>query len=141
LKEIFSESIKSGRTTNQNNIDNEDFSDLFQNSKYIRSTFDDLDGYLELKKYLSDNNIKNVLFYLATPPESYETIIELLGNSALAHHVPGWTRIVIEKPYGQNLETAKNLEKLVHKVFEEKQIYRIDHYLGKETVQNILVLR
>jgi len=141
LKEIFYESIKSGSTNNQNNKNEEDFSKLFNNSKYIQSTFDDLNGYQVLKEYLSKNNIKNVLYYLATPPESYEVIIELIGNSELAHHVPGWTRIVIEKPYGQDLETAKNLEKLVHKVFDEKQIYRIDHYLGKETVQNILVLR
>jgi len=141
LKEIFYESIKSGSTNNQNNKNEEDFSKLFNNSKYIQSTFDDLNGYQVLKEYLSKNNIKNVLYYLATPPESYEVIIELIGNSKLAHHVPGWTRIVIEKPYGQDLETAKNLEKLVHKVFDEKQIYRIDHYLGKETVQNILVLR
>ncbi len=141
LKEIFYESIKSGSTNNQNNKNEEDFSKLFNNSKYIQSTFDDLNGYQVLKEYLSKNNIKNVLYYLATPPESYEVIIELIGSSKLAHHVPGWTRIVIEKPYGQDLETAKNLEKLVHKVFDEKQIYRIDHYLGKETVQNILVLR
>lgn len=141
LKEIFYESIKSESTNNQNNKNEEDFSKLFNNSKYIQSTFDDLNGYQVLKEYLSKNNIKNVLYYLATPPESYEVIIELIGNSELAHHVPGWTRIVIEKPYGQDLETAKNLEKLVHKVFDEKQIYRIDHYLGKETVQNILVLR
>ena len=141
LKEVFCESIKSSTTSIQKNNTEDDFSKLFNNSKYIQSTFDDLEGYHALKEHLSKNEIKNVLYYLATPPESYETIIELLGNTDLAHHVPGWTRIVIEKPYGQDLETAKNLEELVHKVFDEKQIYRIDHYLGKETVQNILVLR
>ena len=88
-----------------------------------------------------EKSIQNVLFYLATPPESYEVIIELLGKSKLNHFTKGWTRIVVEKPYGSDLETAEELEQLIHNVFNESQIYRIDHYLGKETVQNILVLR
>ncbi len=113
----------------------------FENSKYIQSSFDDQDGYIALRDYLKKEQISNVLFYLATPPESYEIIIELIGKTELAHFEGGWTRIVIEKPYGRDLETAKELEKLVHTVFKEDQIYRIDHYLGKETVQNILVLR
>jgi glucose-6-phosphate 1-dehydrogenase len=141
LKEVFIDSIQSVNPGNQDNKNEDDSLKLFNNSKYIRSIFKEIEGYNELKGYLSKNNIMNVLFYLATPPESYEIIIEQIGNTELAHHVPGWTRIVIEKPYGRDLETAKNLEKLVHKVFDEKQVYRIDHYLGKETVQNILVLR
>jgi glucose-6-phosphate 1-dehydrogenase len=82
------------------------------------------------------------MFYLATPPESYEDIINNLGAAGLAHSPNGgWTRIIVEKPFGHDLESALHLNKVVHDVFEERQVYRIDHYLGKETVQNLLVLR
>lgn len=142
LKEIFWDSINSSMgEKNRRDETQEKISDLFNNSKYIRSSFDEIDGYLALKDYINSQKIRNILFYLATPPESYEKIIQLIGDTELANYVDGWTRIVIEKPYGRDLETAKNLEKLVHDVFNENQIYRIDHYLGKETVQNILVLR
>jgi glucose-6-phosphate 1-dehydrogenase len=90
----------------------------------------------------------NRLFYLATPPSLYPIIVEQLGRSGLncspdgGHgDGPGWTRIVIEKPFGRDQESARRLNKQVHAVFREEQIYRIDHYLGKETVQNILSLR
>jgi glucose-6-phosphate 1-dehydrogenase len=82
----------------------------------------------------------NRLFYLATPPALYPTIIEHLGQAGL-NSSPGWTRIIIEKPFGHNLQSAQALNEQVHAVFDESQIYRIDHYLGKETVQNILTFR
>jgi glucose-6-phosphate 1-dehydrogenase len=138
LKDMFIESID---TYSDQKKENEKFDQLFSNVNYIQSSFSEEKGYEELRTYLVKQKIKNVLFYLATPPESYETIIEHIGLKKLSHYVSGWTRIVIEKPYGRDLETAKNLEKLVHSVFDENQVYRIDHYLGKETVQNILVLR
>ena len=138
LKEIFKESV---RSSSEKEVEEEKTEQIFSNVKYIQSSFSQLEGYEQLRKYLVEEGITNVLFYLATPPEAYETIIELIGKSELSHSTKGWTRIVIEKPYGRDLETAKNLEKLVHTVFDENQIYRIDHYLGKETVQNILVLR
>jgi glucose-6-phosphate 1-dehydrogenase len=83
------------------------------------------------------------LFYLATPSSVYETIVERLGKQGLANSktVEGWVRIVIEKPFGSSLATAELLNRTLHRVFQEKQIYRIDHYLGKETVQNILMFR
>jgi glucose-6-phosphate 1-dehydrogenase len=85
----------------------------------------------------------NRLFYLSTPPEVYRDIVEQLGGAGLANPAaPGsWVRIIIEKPFGRDLESAKELNKFVHGVFDEKQVYRIDHYLGKDTVQNLLVLR
>jgi glucose-6-phosphate 1-dehydrogenase len=85
----------------------------------------------------------NYLFYLATPPSMYEIIIRNLGFQRLnkALNSKAWRRIVIEKPFGYSLETAQNLNSKVLEVFNEDQIYRIDHYLGKETVQNILVTR
>jgi glucose-6-phosphate 1-dehydrogenase len=85
----------------------------------------------------------NRLFYLATPPDVYPLIIEQLHNAGLAKHPNGksWVRIIIEKPYGRDVESAQKLNKSVLDVFDEKQVYRIDHYLGKDTVQNLLVLR
>ncbi len=85
----------------------------------------------------------NRLFYLATPPEVYPVIIEQLHKAGLAKQVNGksWVRIIIEKPYGRDLASAQKLNQAVRKVFDESQVYRIDHYLGKDTVQNLLVLR
>jgi len=83
----------------------------------------------------------NRLFYLATPPSLYESIVENLGASGLARPQGGWTRIIVEKPFGHDYESARTLNSRLGQVFLEEQIYRIDHYLGKETVQNLLVLR
>lgn len=82
----------------------------------------------------------NRVFYLALPPRIFPSIIEQLGQAGLAHG-PGWTRLVIEKPFGTDVETARSLNEVTHRHFDEKQIYRIDHYLGKATVQNLLSFR
>lgn len=82
----------------------------------------------------------NRVFYLALPPAAFEPTLNNLGKSGL-NQGPGWTRVVIEKPFGRDLESAKQLNQVVHQNFNESQIYRIDHYLGKETVQNLLVFR
>lgn len=83
----------------------------------------------------------NRLFYLATPPELYIPIIEQMGAAGLCRSEGGFTRIVVEKPFGRDLDSARELNAHIHRVFDEDQIYRIDHYLGKETVQNIMVFR
>lgn len=85
----------------------------------------------------------NRIFYLATPPALYTPVIQQLAAGGLTrkHGARGSTRIVIEKPFGSDLESAQALNRQLHEVFDEKQVYRIDHYLGKETVQNILVFR
>lgn len=85
----------------------------------------------------------NRLYYLSTPPEAYALITERIGTSSLVQNQPpaAWSRVVIEKPFGHDLQSARDLNEHVHKFFREEQIYRIDHYLGKETVQNILVFR
>ena len=82
----------------------------------------------------------NRAFYIALPPKAFEPTIEGLASSGLSKSV-GWTRIVVEKPFGSDLESACALNSLVHRNFRESQVYRIDHYLGKETVQNLLVFR
>ena len=81
------------------------------------------------------------VYYLATAPQFYEPAVTHLGRRGLADESQGPRRIVIEKPFGSDLASARRLNEAVHRVFQEKQVYRIDHYLGKETVQNILVLR
>ena len=83
----------------------------------------------------------NRIFYLSTPPSQYPEIIQNLGAAGLNRNRKGWTRIIIEKPFGHDTHTAHEFNRQVGKVFREEQIYRIDHYLGKETVQNILVFR
>ena len=82
----------------------------------------------------------NRIFYLALPPVAFPSVISALGDAGLASS-PGWTRLVVEKPFGRDLESAKALNEIVHAHFDESQIYRIDHYLGKQTVQNLLVFR
>jgi glucose-6-phosphate 1-dehydrogenase len=114
---------------------------------YVQSAFDDPRGYQALAERLNELDQRrgasgNRLFYLSTPPESYATIIQQLGAAGLAKSPSGgWVRIIIEKPFGRDLASARALNVEVHNVFDENQVYRIDHYLGKETVQNILVFR
>ncbi len=107
--------------------------------------YDALDGYTQLRERIdaldSDHHTQgNILFYLSTPPSLYSIIPELLSNVQL-NHGSGWRRIIIEKPFGTDLASAEKLNKEVHTHFDEDQIYRIDHYLGKETVQNLMVFR
>ena len=98
-----------------------------------------------LRKHIDDLEREHALpgnrvFYLALPPQAFAGIIEGLGRAEL-NREPGWTRLVIEKPFGRDLASAEALNDLVHRHFRERQVYRIDHYLGKDTVQNLLALR
>jgi len=113
---------------------------------YLQSDFHEPEGYEKLNDLLNRLDQErgtsgNRLFYLSTPPSQYTEIIQRLGAANLNRNRKGWTRIIIEKPFGHDLATARELNRQVGKVFREEQIYRIDHYLGKETVQNILVFR
>lgn len=107
--------------------------------------YDDPQGYTKLRERIhaldADHNTQgNILFYLSTPPSLYSTIPELLSKVDL-NHGSGWRRIIIEKPFGTDLASAQKLNQELHTHFDEDQIYRIDHYLGKETVQNLMVFR
>ncbi|WP_345464775.1 glucose-6-phosphate dehydrogenase [Deinococcus carri] len=84
---------------------------------------------------------KNALFYLSTPPSLFEPISNGLGRLGLADESEGWRRIIIEKPFGRDLASARELNAAIHRVWDESQVYRIDHYLGKETVQNLMAIR
>ena len=96
-----------------------------------------------LYSYFKKNNInkRNVLFYFSTPPSAFQNIIKNLLLINLNNESDGWKRLILEKPFGTDLKSCKNLNLLLKKKFKEKQLYRIDHYLGKETVQNLLVSR
>jgi glucose-6-phosphate 1-dehydrogenase len=112
---------------------------------YVQSKIDDLEGYRKLKQELDRLDqerglMGNRLYYLAVPPEVNPTIIKNLGEAGL-NQGAGWTRVIVEKPFGRDLSSARALNRALHDVFDESQVYRIDHYLGKETVQNIFVFR
>jgi glucose-6-phosphate 1-dehydrogenase len=81
------------------------------------------------------------LFYLSVSPDLYPSLITALGESGLSKEDGGWRRLIIEKPFGRDLQSAQELNRVLHRYFDEEQVYRIDHYLGKETVQNLLVFR
>jgi glucose-6-phosphate 1-dehydrogenase len=110
---------------------------------YVAGETDDPAFYQRLQARLTEiDGAEGVLFYLAIPPTVYATVIEQLGASGLSDAPErGWRRIIVEKPFGTDLDSARALNRLAHEHFDEDQVYRIDHYLGKETVQNLLVFR
>jgi glucose-6-phosphate 1-dehydrogenase len=113
---------------------------------YLSGSYDDPETYRRLAGMLSQYDAEsdagcNRLFYLAIPPVLYAPVVKELGRAGLSHSEKGWVRIIIEKPFGHDLQSARQLNDQVHAVFNEDQVYRIDHYLGKETVQNILTFR
>jgi glucose-6-phosphate 1-dehydrogenase len=122
--------------------------------EYHRGDLDDPAAYLELAKRLERidrdrGTAGNRLFYLAVPPSLYPEIVSQLDKAGLAASGAdrrtgakrGWTRVIVEKPFGYDLESARTLNRVIADVFDENQVYRIDHYLGKETVQNLAVFR
>ncbi|PWU07378.1 MAG: glucose-6-phosphate dehydrogenase [Verrucomicrobia bacterium] len=117
---------------------------LFQTGNY-----DDPAAFTALKNHIltiekTINNPLQILFYISTPPDLFKPILENLGSTGLASHHKGTpliSKIIIEKPFGHDFDSARELNSIIRKEFSEEQIYRIDHYLGKETVQNLLVLR
>jgi glucose-6-phosphate 1-dehydrogenase len=113
---------------------------------YLQGEYDDPETYVRLRKKLIELRPESkdggsCLFYLATPAVLHPIIVKQIGQAKLETATGGWRRIIIEKPFGRDLESARRLNAEVHEVFEEDAIYRIDHYLGKETVQNILTFR
>ncbi|MBV9277110.1 MAG: glucose-6-phosphate dehydrogenase [Candidatus Eremiobacteraeota bacterium] len=124
------------------------WSDFAEHISYITGEFTDTSDYNQLKQRFAENDSKfgtkgNVLFYLSTPPQVFPTIISQIKSAGLdpKSNSKGWTRIIVEKPFGTDLDSARSLQAEVEKVFDENQVYRIDHYLGKEPVQDIMALR
>jgi glucose-6-phosphate 1-dehydrogenase len=128
-------------------VDNQELDWFRQRLFYERGDFQDPNTFVKLGERLARVDAElhtegNYLFYLATSPKFFASIVKQLGNSGLAAQTgPHWRRVVIEKPFGHDLESAKALNRDLKTVLQENQIYRIDHYLGKETVQNIMVFR
>jgi glucose-6-phosphate 1-dehydrogenase len=111
--------------------------DFLSRLEYIHAPFDNLAAY----RRLTDVTPRNMIFYLSTPPDAYATIVENIGAAGLAAEDGAYRRIIVEKPVGKDLASALELNRRLRLVFDERQVYRIDHYLGKETVQNLMVLR
>src|SRR5882672_6954928 len=136
-----------GREHQAKAIDEQAWSWLIRRMRYMRGDFTQPETYGQLGKLLMDSgkqpaNTANVLFYLAVAERFFGPVVEQLGRAGLARQSErGWRRVIIEKPFGHDLASAKALNAQILKVLSEDQIYRIDHFLGKETVQNILVLR
>src|SRR5688572_11815106 len=128
-------------------IDEELLKRIEQNVFYVAGGYDSPQDQARLAQKLADLDKThqtggNRLFYISTPPEAFEGIIKVLGEREVKHdNGSGWSRLIIEKPFGVNLKTAKELNELLYTYWREDQIYRIDHYLGKEVLQNILVMR
>ncbi|HVH51674.1 MAG TPA: glucose-6-phosphate dehydrogenase [Gaiellaceae bacterium] len=116
---------------------------LAENMHYVATDFADAGGEKRLAKLLEQLDTErelggNRVYYLAVPPPAFPTIVDVLGKERTAK---GWTRLIVEKPFGHDLESAKQLNAMLLEHFTENEIFRIDHYLGKETVQNMLALR
>jgi glucose-6-phosphate 1-dehydrogenase len=124
------------------------WSDFARHATYVNGDFTDRGAFKKLRAQLDANDKQlgtahNRLYYLSTPPSIFATIIQQLSDAGLGpkDQAEGWSRVVIEKPFGTDLDSARALQAEVSKVFDERQTYRIDHYLGKEPVQDIMALR
>jgi glucose-6-phosphate 1-dehydrogenase len=127
-------------------VDEEKWRDFASGLFYRPVEYDDQPSYVDLAEDLRVLDAEhgtggNRIFYLAVPPTVYETTARMLGRVGLTGQRKGWSRIVVEKPFGRDLDTAIALDKVLHEHFQEPQIFRIDHYLAKETVQSILMFR
>ena len=148
---------ESFRRSNQKNIaqfSRRPFSDEYwktieENTYFFEGRYDDLAAFEKLQKQIKVFEKKlgtplQLLFYISTPPQVFRSILKNLGSSGLAsHHVDSTlaSKVIIEKPFGHNLSSARSLNLTIQRYFKESQVFRIDHYLGKETVQDLLVQR
>ncbi|RPI90788.1 MAG: glucose-6-phosphate dehydrogenase [Chloroflexi bacterium] len=121
----------------------EEWNRFASNLVYQQGRYTDLADFKKLGNFLKEweGGSGNRVYYMATPPGIFPNIVDLLGLTDQLGEEHGWRRVVIEKPFGTDLESAHSLNQQIHKALNERQIYRIDHYLGKETVQNILMAR
>ncbi|MGF1700123.1 glucose-6-phosphate dehydrogenase [Photobacterium makurazakiensis] len=143
--EEFQQKLKASLTENEK-VDSDTLEAFCQRLHYQAIDTSDVEDYAKLKHRLDEietvyQTQGNTTFYLATPPSLYSVIPQSLAAHGLNTEQNGWKRLIVEKPFGYDLATAEQLDKDLHAHFQEHQIYRIDHYLGKETVQNLLVFR
>jgi glucose-6-phosphate 1-dehydrogenase len=139
--------LREGAATSKDtrNFSNEGWEDFAGRLHYLVGDANRRDFFPHLKVKLEElqknGASKNILFYVSTPASLAPPIVEGLGEAGLARNSEGWTRIILEKPFGRDLNSAQQLNEIVSRVFDENSVYRIDHYLGKETVQNMMMFR
>jgi glucose-6-phosphate 1-dehydrogenase len=141
--EYFRNRLREGVEKFGGSFDAEAWKGFSERIHYLRADLEAGDGYADLEQRLREleGGASNRLYYLATAPELYGPACENLAAAGMSKETEGWRRIIIEKPFGVDLPSAVELNHRVHSAFREHQVYRIDHYLGKETAQNILFLR
>jgi glucose-6-phosphate 1-dehydrogenase len=143
FQSLVHDALEESKTTDH--LDEETWGKFSHRLHYMAGELDDGATYQQIGERLealaNEGASRNHIFYLATPPPLFSTIVQRLGEAGLSKEDGHWSRVIIEKPFGRDLESAQALNATVSKVFKESQIYRIDHYLGKDTVQNILVFR
>lgn len=132
--------------TTRDSFDEQVWNDLARCLYYVAGSFEDPAAFQRLADLLGEVDVKhqtqgNHLFYLAVPPVVFPSISRQLGLAGLAREEKGWSRLVVEKPFGHDFESAVSLDQELQEHWKEHQIWRIDHYLGKETVQNLLTFR
>ena len=144
----FRERLRAGVTGSKEmgEFSDEEWRQFAQRMYYVAGELEDQQVYNRIAERLETLDAQegasaNHLFYLSTPPSLAPKIVNQLGAAGLAKEEKGWSRIVVEKPFGRDLASARALNESIAAVFNEHQVYRIDHYLGKDTVQNILVFR
>jgi len=146
FKEYFKKVLNTENIHHQHAIKEEVFNDLCKRLHFVNGNLDDPKFYEKLKNYLNElsgqgHPCDNRIYYLATYPDLYHHIFENLQKFGLNTQDEGYVRLMIEKPIGNDLNSAKKLNQLLLKYFSEDQLYRLDHYLGKESVQNINILK
>src|SRR5262249_3850834 len=141
------ESLRTAVTELAPGLDRPAWAELESAIYYVGGDFNQPETFAKLKAQLAETEARhhtsgNVMFYLSTPPDVFAEIVEQLGKAGLVQDQGrGWRRVVVEKPFGRDLDSPVELNRQLHQVLKEEQIYRIDHYLGKETVQNVMVFR
>jgi glucose-6-phosphate 1-dehydrogenase len=147
-QEEFRDGLRNALVQTGVRLDEEEWNVFARRISYFRGTYGDAGSFVSLRERLDEVDRQTGtggrrLFYLATPPAIYMDVVRNLGSSGLNRSPDphGWVKVIVEKPFGHDLSTARVLDECVHETFDESQVYRIDHYLGKETVQNIFVLR
>ncbi len=146
FKKYFNDALHAQNIHHQHPIKQDVFEDLAKRLHYIDGHLDDPNFYKRLNYFLNSLTKKGKdcsrrIYYLATYPDLYSHVFENLKSQGMNRQGKGWVRLMIEKPIGNDLKSAQALNKLLLKYFSEDQIYRLDHYLGKETIQNILTFR
>ncbi|MDT8306076.1 MAG: glucose-6-phosphate dehydrogenase [Anaerolineae bacterium] len=139
----FRERMRDGISEFGDSFSEETWENFAPRLSYVQGQYDEAESLRRLEERLEDLEPDGAgrLYHLSVPPALYASIVETLGEVGLTQAGNGWRRVVIEKPFGHDLASARTLNERIHAVLDEEQIYRIDHYLGKETVQNILVFR